>query len=133
MLPGLLVAKGEYQILSRWCLPYLCSRCGSVCLLQDWVEGDGEHCCARDPPKQFHLHTSADCGFLLGFRLGGFCPGKMRPTLSCAKQYGASLLTFSKFIPQKPAYMQCICWRHSNTVPFFHLPVCRVTHSKSVG
>lgn len=100
VLLGLLVEKGESQNLSDWCLPYPCTRCGSVCLHQDWVEKGGEHSCARDPPKRFYLHSSTDYGFLLGLRSGGFSPGKVRPTLSCAKQHGASLLTSSKFIPQ---------------------------------
>lgn len=60
----------------------------------------GEHSCARDPPKQFHLHISTDYGFLLSLRLGCFSPGEMKPILSCAKQRGASLLTSSKFISQ---------------------------------
>lgn len=93
-----LVAKGESQSLSDWGLPYLCSRCGSECLHQGWVERGGELSCARDPPKQFHLHISTDYSFLLA--LSGFSPGKVRPTLSCAKQCGASLLTCSMFIPQ---------------------------------
>lgn len=103
VLPGLLVAKGESQSLSDWCLSHLCSKCGSECLHQGWVERGAEHSCARNPPKQFHLHISTDCGFLLGLRLGGFSPEKVRPTLSCAKQRkqcGASLLTCSMFIPE---------------------------------
>lgn len=100
VLLGLLMAKGESQTLSDWCLPYLCSRCGSVCLHQGWVERGGGHSCARHPPKQFFLHSSTDYGFLLDLRFGGFSPRKTRPTLSCAKPCGASLLTSSKFIPQ---------------------------------